>query len=155
MSRRGRPPKPLELKVLEGGLSGKELGSLPPKPPPSKPRCPAWLAPYAKTEWRRIVPELDALGMLTQVDRTTLAVYCQQVAIFKEATNIVTRGILTTGQKGEPVKNPALQVLRDSARLIATYSSMFGLSPSDRARILSAGADVPGGPTLEELMAAR
>ena len=155
MSRRGRPPKPIELKVLEGGLSGKEIEALPPKPPPSKPRCPAWLSPYAKTEWKRVVPELDTLGLLTVVDRSTLAAYCEAVATFKAATEVVRRGVLVTGQKGEAVKNPALQVQRDAARLIATYSSMFGFSPSDRARILSVGTDVAGGPTLEDLLNAR
>lgn len=135
MSRGGRPPKPVELKVIEGN-PGKRRLVAPPKAPPSRPRCPSWLSDYAKTEWRRVVPVLDGLGLLTTIDRSTLAAYCESVATFKAATAIVAdKGVLVQGRKGEAVKNPALQVQRDAARNIAQFSSMFGLSPSDRVRL--------------------
>ena len=139
--RTGRPPKPHHLKVIEGNPGKRSLAE-PVKAPPSKPACPSWLSKYAKTEWRRIVPVLDSLGVLTQVDRSTLAAYCEAVSTFKAATETIEEfGVLVEGRrKGEAVKNPALQIQRDAARLIATYSSMFGLSPSDRVRL---GAD-PG-----------
>lgn len=150
--RAGRPPRPHHLKVIDGN-PGKRSLAAPAQPPPSKPRCPTWLTTYAKTEWRRVVPALDALGLLTGVDRSTLAAYCEAVATFKEATEAVTEyGILVKGRrKGEAVKNPALQIQRDAARSIATYSAMFGLSPSDRVRLVGD----PGhrtGRTLDEIL---
>lgn len=154
MTRRGRPPKPIPLKVLDGGMSKAKAERLGPKAPPQKPHCPSWLSQYAKTEWKRVVNELDRRGMVAAVDRSTLAVYCQAVATFKEATEAVQKGILVRGQKGEAVKNPALQVQRDAARMIATYSSMFGFSPSDRVRILQEGVTDDGN-TLEDLLSAR
>ena len=155
--RSGRPPKPHNLKVIEGNPGKRKLAEAP-KAPPSTPTMPSYLTAYAKTEWRRIVPILDSVGLLTQVDRQTLAAYCEAVATFKAATETIAQtGILVQGRrKGEAIKNPALQVQRDAARLIATYSAMFGLSPSDRVRLLadpSAGrGHHGGGDPLEALL---
>lgn len=154
MARTGRPPKPVELKLIEGN-PGKRRIAEPPKAPPSKPRCPSWLSTYAKTEWRRVVPVLDDLGLLTTVDRSTLAAYCEAVATFKEATELIAElGVLVQGRrKGEAVKNPALQVQRDAARLIASYSAMFGLSPSDRVRLTGDTAPASAGLDLDAFLA--
>lgn len=153
MTRRGgRPPKPVELKLIEGN-PGKRPVKLPPKAPPEKPRCPAWLSDYAKLEWKRVVPVLDRLGLLTSVDRATLSAYCEAVATFKAAVEAVKReGILVSRRGGELVKNPALQVERDASRLIAAYSGMFGLSPSDRVRLLGTGQAGGGLSELEALL---
>lgn len=152
---RGRKPKPHHLKVIEGN-PGKRSMAPPPKAPPARPYCPAWLSKYAKTEWRRVVPELDALGVLTKVDRSALAAYCEAVATFKEATEAIDKvGVLVQGRrKGDVIKNPALQVQRDAARLIATFSAMFGLSPSDRVRLMGDAKPGPAaGDPLETLLA--
>lgn len=152
--RDGRPPKPVPLKVLEGGLSAEAAARGAPSVTPEKPRCPTWLSDYAKTTWRRIVPELDALGLLTLVDRDTLAILCESVAQFRIATETMQRGQLTTGQRGEARKNPAWQIWRDSAKMISQFSAMFGLSPSDRARLFSDPQGGTAGPSLEEILGA-
>lgn len=134
--RKGRPPKPTHLKVIEGNPGKRRLAPSV-KAPPQKPRAPEWLTPYAKTTWRRLVPLLDDLGVLSAVDRDTIAGYCEAVSTFKSATEAIAKtGVLVQGRrKGEAIKNPALQIQRDASRLIATYSAMFGLSPSDRQRL--------------------
>ena len=136
MARKGPRSKPTHLKIIEGNPGKRPLHSRAPKQPSNRPIAPSWLSDDAKTEWRFIVPKLDAAGIITKLDRTTLAVFCEEVATFVEATEWVqSKGILVSGQKGEAVKNPALQIQRDSARLIATYSRMFGFSPVDRANM--------------------
>lgn len=153
--RTGRPPKPTHLKLIEGN-PGKRAIVEPPKPPPGRPTCPGWLSADAKAEWRRVVPVLDRLGVLSTVDRATLAAYAEAVSVFKAATEKVRAGILVKGQKGEAVKNPALQVQRDAAKNIALFSAMFGLSPSDRVRLTGeanpAGA---GGEDLDAIIGTR
>lgn len=148
--RDGRPPKPIPLKVLEGGLSSDAAG--PVKLPPERPYCPDYLSTYAKSVWRRIVPQLDDMGVLARIDRETLAILCETVAKWREAAEVMQRGILTTGQRGEAVKNPAWQIYRDSARLISQYSAMFGLSPSDRARLFGDFGEASSGPSLDEIL---
>lgn len=138
MARTGRPPKPTALKLIEGN-PGKRRAKGEPKPPPSKPRRPQWLVGYARTEWDRVVPTLDRLGLLTTIDRTVLAAYCEAAAGLKAASqDLRKRGYLIPSVRhdGETlVKNPSNQLLRDYSRLVATYSSMLGLSPGDRVRL--------------------
>src|SRR5262249_48309974 len=38
--------------------------------------CPSHLSSLARQEWDRIVPELTAIGILSNADRAQLAIYC-------------------------------------------------------------------------------
>lgn len=137
MSRTGRPPKPTPLKLVEGN-PGKRPIRAGVKTPPSKPRRPQWLVGYARKEWDRITPELDSMGILARVDRNTLAGFCIAVAGMKAAyQDLNKRGFLIPSARkdGDLVKNPSNQLLRDNLKLISSFSSMFGLSPSDRVRL--------------------
>lgn len=137
MARQGRPPKPTALKVIEGNPGKRSLRESP-KPPPSRPRRPQWLVGYARAEWDRIIPELDRRGLLDVVDRNTIAGYCISVGQLKDAYQDLNRRgqlIPSARKDGDLVKNPSNQLLRDALRQIANYSSMFGLSPSDRVRL--------------------
>jgi P27 family predicted phage terminase small subunit len=137
MARRGRPPTPTALKLIKGN-PGKRPVKAEPKPPPSKPRRPQWLVGYARQEWDRVVPFLDGLGLLTVVDRTVIAAYCEAAAGLKAASSdLRKRGYLVDSARGDgyQIKNPSNQLLKDYARLVSTYSSMLGLSPGDRVRL--------------------
>lgn len=154
MPRTGRPRKPTHLKVIEGN-PGKRRLAPEVKAPPQRPRAPSWMSQYAKSVWRRLVPLLDELGVLTAVDRDTMTAYCEAVATFKAATEAIAKtGVLVQGRrKGEAIKNPALQIQRDASRLIATYSAMFGLSPADRSRLGDPSAYTPrSGDELERAL---
>lgn len=155
MARTGRTPKPHHLKVIEGNPGGRRLVE-PVKPPPSKPRCPSWLDDYAKTVWRRLVDILDGYGVLTTADRETMAVYCQAVAAYREATEKIAKtGLLVQGQKGNAVTNPLWRIQRDAARLIMEGSARFGLTPADRVRLTGEPDGSHGaGDTLEHLLGA-
>jgi len=63
-----------------------------PKPPAAIPKCPKHLDKEAKKEWRRMVKELEPLGMLTRLDKAVLARYCQgsaKLAKLKEELNTI------------------------------------------------------------------
>ena len=76
---RGRKPKPTNLKILNGNPGKRPLNKKEPKPKvtPSGPYCPRWPESYAKDEWQRISKELKGLGLLTDIDVTAMAAYCQ------------------------------------------------------------------------------
>ncbi len=82
---RGRKPKPTALKVLEGNPGKRRINGLEPKPPASLPTCPGHLSAAAKAEWKRIAKSLNQVGLLTQVDRATMAAYCQTYGRWVEA----------------------------------------------------------------------
>ena len=74
---RGRKPKPTALKLVQGVPGKRPLPKREPSPEIGAPACPEWLLPEAKKVWRRLVRELEALGLLTGIDREALAGYCQ------------------------------------------------------------------------------
>ena len=82
---RGRKPKPTALKIAEGNPGKRRINGNEPKPPGSLPDCPPHLSAVAREEWNRIAASLNRIGLLTQVDRTTMAGYCQCYGRWVEA----------------------------------------------------------------------
>lgn len=72
----GPKPKPT-LTLVGGRTAGKRRPARPAKPRPSAPTAPAWLSPQERTEWRRVVPELDRLGVVSAPYRAVLYLWCQ------------------------------------------------------------------------------
>ena len=91
MATRGRKPKPTALKVLEGNPGKRPLNDREPVPPKGTLKCPAWLLPEAKKEWKRLAPALEAMGVLTMADLTAFEGYCQAYARWKEAEAFITQ----------------------------------------------------------------
>ena len=75
----GRKPLPTALKELEGdrGKGRRPLNKDEPMPPQDNVKCPAWLMPEAKKEWKRLAPSLISMGILTEHDMEAFAGYCQ------------------------------------------------------------------------------
>lgn len=126
------------------------------QPPADKVRCPQWLDKEGRKEWRRICPELKALDLLTNVDVSTLAVYCDQVSQYIAAAKYIhAHGLILTvgggsGESAEKVISPGPAVPKDDsedilnlavlvtqrcARVINAYLTEFGLSPSARVKL--------------------
>ena len=85
MAVRGRKPKPTALKKLEGNPSKRPLNHKEPTPKKGLPICPNWLESEAKTEWKRMCGILGPMGLLTEMDMTAFAGYCQAYARWKAA----------------------------------------------------------------------
>lgn len=100
MATRGRKPKPTAMKELEGNPGKHPLNTSEPKPNKKAPACPKWLEPEAKKEWRRLAKQMEAIGILTEVDMAAFAGYCQAYARWKEAEEFIT-------QHGTIVKTPS------------------------------------------------
>ncbi len=58
MARRGRKPEPEQLRILKGLPAGRGAAPI----TPGRPEPPAYLDAVALTEWREIVPRLEAKG---------------------------------------------------------------------------------------------
>lgn len=147
-----RMPVPTTLKVLRGNPGKRPLTKNEPKPTLGAPGCPTWLSIEAKAEWRRIVPRLDEIGLLTKVDRSALATYCEMWATFVYAQRkvhehgIVIMAVEKISEDGtviytRPAKNPAIIVARDAADKIRQFCAEFGLTPSARTRLSLPEAD--------------
>src|SRR5262245_54055951 len=110
----GPAPTPKSILDLRGSWRAKQAGNTP-QPRRGRPKCPSWLDAVAKSKWKQLVPELDALGLLTVVDGDMLAAYCQAFAEFKEATGQLRReGRTCTAGTGGLKAHPAVSMQRSA-----------------------------------------
>lgn len=139
----GRPPKPTHLKVLEGNPGKRPLNVKEPKPKPTAPKCPVWLGPIAKKEWRRVVPELERLGLLTVVDGAALEGYCESYSKWVELSQFLKKfekqGYMFKTPSGYMQQLPQVGMAQKYLVLVKAFCSEFGLTPSSRARMTMPG----------------
>jgi P27 family predicted phage terminase small subunit len=132
----GPAKKPTVLKILEGNPGKKRLNINEPQPQPSMPSCPPHLKGVARTEWKRIVPELYELGLLSNIDRMALAAYCDSYAEWKQACELLERKspILKT-EAGNIIQNPLVGIKHKAAEQMHKFLTEFGMTPASRSRI--------------------
>ena len=141
MGRRGPPPKPTALKLLQGNPGKRRINTREPKPDRSVPRCPSWLTPGAKRVWQRLVPQLGKMGMLTVVDQDALAAYCQTYARWRAAEEYLAKhGDVyplrdDRGKIRYMQQFPQVAIARNLLLTLRAYQQEFGLTPSSRSRI--------------------
>lgn len=135
MGSRGPAPEPTHLKIVKGTATAEDLAQEPlPTEGPITP--PSWLSTKARNVWLRLAPDLITKGVLTPWDVDQFARFCALEAVNRDAYELVLRdGVLVKGDKGLLVKNPAIQVLRDTQQLLTTLSGLFGLTPSSRTQL--------------------
>jgi P27 family predicted phage terminase small subunit len=133
---RGRRPKPTRLKMLTGNPGKRPLNDDEPRPDANIPECPPELGPVAQQEWYRLVGELAALRMLTNLDRAALAAYCGAYALWAEATAQIQKyGAMIKSPTGFPIQSPYLAIANRQAEIMMRIASEFGFTPASRSRI--------------------
>ena len=143
MATRGRKPKPTALKVLEGNPGKRSLNDHEPIPPKGELKCPSWLLPEAKKEWKRLAPALEAMGVLTMADLTAFEGYCQAYARWKEAEAFITQhGSIFQTPSGYVQQVPQVSIAQQNLKIMQSFCSELGLTPATRARsIAGAGSE--------------
>ena len=91
MGSRGPAPKPTYLKLLAGNPGKQKLNTREPKPRVGIPRCPDWLVPYARAEWRWTLGELRAMGILAVADKHAIVAYLQTYARWRTAEEFIAK----------------------------------------------------------------
>ena len=133
MGRRGPTPTPTKVKMLRGETRPSRLNLREPMPAPDVPKMPADMGAEAKVVWRRVLRDMRHTGVIRAADADVLRCYCESVARYQYAGRLLVQsGPLVRGQKGELVKNPLHQVVRDNADEIRQFARELGLSPSAR-----------------------
>jgi P27 family predicted phage terminase small subunit len=133
---RGRKPKPVNLKILEGNPGKRPLNLNDPKPIQVAPECPDWLLDEAKKEWKRLAPELERLGLLTIIDEVAFAGLCQNYAIYIETEKYLKEnGRVMITKSGTVKSRPEVYIANNALKFVRSFASEFGLTPSSRGRI--------------------
>jgi P27 family predicted phage terminase small subunit len=133
---RGPTPLPTAIRVLRGETKKSRLNLNAPTPA-GKPVMPRDMTPAAQKVWRRVIRALGATGVLTAVDTDILRAYCEAVDRYTYAAQtLATTGPMIRGaRRGELVKNPLHQIVRDNAVLMRALGRELGLTPSSREGI--------------------
>ncbi len=142
----GRRPKPTKLKLLSGNPGRRKLNSQEAEPK-SAPTCPEWLSGDAKTEWLRLAPELESLGLLSNIDVTGLAAYCQAFERWRMADEQLRQnGLVTVSSKsGFEIKSPYVAISNTTQDQMRKFLVEFGCTPAARSKVV-----VTKRPTEEE-----
>jgi phage terminase small subunit len=125
----GRPPKPIEAKVLDGtyrpGRDGPLAAADLPGPPPEKP---ANLSVAAGEWWDRIVVLMA--GIVKPTDIPLLTDVCRWLARMDALADLIDSTDPT-----DPGYHKALIGAAICTDKLSTLSTRFGMTPADRARL--------------------
>jgi len=127
---------PTRMKVLTGNRGKRPLNPNEPEPAVVIPRKPRILQGVAAREWYKITKILHRLGLLTEVDKAALAVYCQFYQRWVDAEREVRReGMIVFTDKGFPVQSPYLSIANKAAERMTKMLTEFGMTPASRTRV--------------------
>jgi P27 family predicted phage terminase small subunit len=134
---------PTKLKLLHGERRPSRVNTSEPQPRPNRPVRPASLSKAAAIVWRRVMRDFGGTGVLTAVDADALRAYCEAVARYEHAASMLEEsGPLVRGaRRGELVKNPLHQIVRDNAELMRQFARELGLTPSARTGLRVGGEE--------------
>ena len=144
----GRPKKPIE-KLKENGTyrpsvhGEKTLKAAPPK---GTPRPPERLNRYAKEEFRRIVRELEASGMLAAIDLGALSLLCDQYGLALEIDLYIRKEFKTWTAYLNTVNYQNDLHHKAYNKALEYYFKnlgLFGITPAERAKIQVSGENSP------------
>lgn len=116
--------------------------------PLDEPTPPAHLSDEAKVEWGRVIAVLVQLKLMTQLDRASLAAYCQAYGRWVQAEralaamaekDLLTRALMIKTSGGNAIQNPLVGIANKAQADMVRYAAEFGMTPSARTR-LQAGA---------------
>lgn len=136
----GPAPTPTEVLKLRGSrrAAGRKNE---PKPPNGAPPRPRWLSKEAKAAWKQLVPELDALGVLTKIDGNALARYCAMWVRWKRAADHLEKYGESYPLKDNEGKVkcfmpfPQAAVVNKLSIMLLRIEQEFGLTPASRSRL--------------------
>ena len=153
MATRGRKPTPTAIKELEGNPGKRPLNQNEPKPVKKAPPCPKWLEPEAKKEWRRLAKQMEAIGILSEVDMAAFAGYCQAYARWKEAEEFITQhGSIVKTPSGYWQQVPQVSIAQTYLKIMNRFAEQFGLTPASRSRIIADTGKTDATDDMEELL---
>ena len=94
---------------------------------------PNWLGGAARDEWLRVVPQLEALNLLTEAHGPLLTAYCVKWQEIVDMTAILaTEGYFEMGTKRQ-VAHTAVGIRARAIADLRQLAAQFGLSPASES----------------------
>jgi len=102
---------------------------------------------YAENEWNRIIPLLQQVGILHEVGKSVLLVYCNEVGLYFQCMDEMKKGLIIK-KGGWQGPKPEVALAKSAASNILKYSVQFGLTPASADGI----SRDPKGDEIDDLM---
>lgn len=100
----------------------------------------------AATMWRSIIPELLKRKILKLTDMHNVEMFCMAYHNLREAQHEVALYGVTIETASGRIKNPALTVVNESSKQIASFGALLGLDPTSRQRLMGGGGKPKSNP---------
>lgn len=140
----GRKPKPSALRLVMGNPGKRAMNKKEAKIDTAEPTPPEFLNTDAKVEWGRVVGTLYRAGLMTELDRSVLAAYCQAYGRWAQAERALSRmadkdeynqALMIQTHNGTAIQNPLVGTANKAKSDMVRYAAEFGMSPSARSRV--------------------
>lgn len=136
MAIRGRPPKPTNLRLLEGNPGHRPVNTMEPKPPAKAPTPPKFLNDEAKRMFRKLAKQLVAIGTVTQIDGWILADYCDAAVEVERLTEeLKVEGTTIVTPNGYIQAHPYVAMRNQCLARMARAGSELGIGAASRTRV--------------------
>lgn len=145
MGQRGPAPLPANVHRLGGNASKLSAARLLDgvNPDVEIPDFPTKLSADAKKEWLRITPHLEKLGLISQLDRSVLTLYCQEWARWLWAEREIGRlnkldtidgdaGLVLDTPSGYKQMSVLLSISHRASEKFMKAGARFAMTPADR-----------------------
>jgi len=152
MGKRGPRKQPTALRLLRGDPSKEGKHADEPVPPAGAVVAPEWVTGKAREKWDEVVPQLEAMGLITTADTEAIGRYCAMYEQWVRYLDQIRRGldVLVIRDKDGKVKymqsTPAATMFVKLGQSMLRIEQEFGLTPSARASM-----NLPGGEVEDEL----
>lgn len=134
--RRGRKATPTVLRLLRNNPGKRKIDPDEPEPRVLVPAPPKTVQGAAREEWKRTVPELERLGLITVLDLPAFTSYCQAWGRYVDAEEkIAVLGEVVKTPSGYPIQNPYRAVANKALADCRWFWENFGMNPSARTRV--------------------
>jgi P27 family predicted phage terminase small subunit len=157
MGKRGPRPTPTAVLKLRG-THRPDRTRREPRPPPGAPACPDGLDEQAKNVWAQVVPQLEAMNVLSAIDANALGRYCVFWSRWRAAEDFLAKNGSVYTLKDEAGKVrcvqqfPQVAIAHKLGLALGRLEAEFGMTPSSRSRIQALPRDEDEDDPLKEFM---
>lgn len=110
------------------------------------PDPPDWLTdPRSLEFWNRYALQLNALGLLENLDATAFAMLCDGVVAYLDASEqlVASELVQTVGKNGAQQQNPLVSIIRQQAKGVRELLAEFGMTPQSRTALTGSTSATP------------
>lgn len=136
---KGRKALPTHLKIVKGTDRKDRENKDEPMPNRKIPDPPGHLNDIAKEEHKRMSGVLYNLGLLTEIDGTALAAYCEAYSVWVEACTVRNElgadWMTETTMNGNTIQRPIVGIINQARKAMKDFLVEFGMTPASRSKV--------------------